>query len=605
MKQVFTISRGLICAATLLLALSACAAVTENQAVPSAAGQANAAEQNRSAQRGELLLKSAEAFFRAGQNDQAKAALRSVSSNALDSQQITRRQNLTAAIALTENNSRAAIDALQNAVGADTPPELRAETHRLRAVAYAQAGNVVEAVRERIALAPLLTDADARRSNEDALWQLLVHLPQNALQNLSRVLPPDTLGGWVTLALISKTRHDGHVGEQIEDWRRRFPQHPASEELLASLSPSTETMQGAVMRDSRIALLLPLTGAFAKPAEAVRDGFFAAYFQDPQRGQKRITVYDTGDKNTDPAEVYARAAAEGADVVVGPLAKEAVAALKRIPLPVPTLALNYSDDDAQASPQLFQFGLSPEQEAREVAERAWLDGRTQALVVAPAGDWGSRVMRAFQERWEQLGGRVVGARTFEANETDLSTPLRQMLNIDASERRARALRAVLQTDLKFEPQRRRDADFVFMAAFPRQARQIPPQLKFFYAGDLPVYATSHIYEGAPDPAKDRDLDGVLFPDMPWVLGSENDPVRVAVDQAWPGQAGLQRLYALGVDAYRLVPYLHSARMANEELPGATGRLRIDNSNRVQRSLTWARFSKGEPALIAASPPPAP
>ena len=185
-------------------------------------------------------------------------------------------------------------------------------------------------------------------------------------------------------------------------------------------------------------------------------------------------------------------------------------------------------------------------------------------------------------------------------------PLRRLLNIDESENRARTLRATLQTDLKFEPRRRQDADFVFMAAFPRQARQIPPQLKFFYAGDLPIYATSHIYDGRPDPAKDRDLDGVNFTDMPWLLGEQTTPLRQAVEAAWPSAGGLRRLQALGADAYQLIPYLTLLRGSSyEEFAGATGRLTVGNDNRVRRTPLWARFSKGAPVPLAQASAPVP
>ena len=60
-------------------------------------------------------------------------------------------------------------------------------------------------------------------------------------------------------------------------------------------------------------------------------------------------------------------------------------------------------------------------------------------------------------------------------------------------------------------------DMIFMAAFPTQARQIRPTLKFFDAGQVPVYAMSHLYDGKPLPTDGHDLDGVVFGDMPWIL----------------------------------------------------------------------------------------
>ncbi|MEK7323345.1 MAG: penicillin-binding protein activator [Pseudomonadota bacterium] len=617
MKPLSTIRRGLLYVAVFLITVSACAAAEQSsQSDTALLEKARNAERGGSyavaareylnlatvgdpAARYEYLLKAAEAFYRGSFLAQAKNTLASLPAPTLTPQQLARRQTLVAAIAIAERDPAAA---LKNTDAADS----NAEIHQLRAMAYTQTGKPLESVRERIALTPLLTDPNAIRRNNQQLWQSLLGLPQSALENLRPAPPPDTLNGWLALLRIVKTPPAQGFGieQRIDEWRRLYPQHPATADLIDSLlARQPERLNGKQPR--HIALLLPLSGAFATAAEAVRDGFLAAYFQREQTAyQPVIQIYDSGENPAQAAQLYARAVADGADFVVGPLSKEGVTALRQYTaLSVPALALNYSDDSQPAPANFFQFGLAPEDEARQVAERAWLDGHVQALAIVPAGEWGGRVLRAFQEHWQQLGGRLVAAQNYETNANDFSAPLRRLLNIDASENRARALRAALQTDLKSEPRRRQDADFVFMAAFPRQARQIPSQLKFFYAGDLPVYTTSHIYEGRADPGQDRDLDGVSFTDIPWLLDDQALPLRDAVEQAWPGQAGLRRLAALGADAFRLIPYLDSLRSSPyEEFSGATGRLTLDANNRIHRAPLWARFSKGVPKLL---PPAAP
>jgi outer membrane PBP1 activator LpoA protein len=271
------------------------------------------------------------------------------------------------------------------------------------------------------------------------------------------------------------------------------------------------------------------------------------------------------------------------------------------------LALNYADSNETVPAEFFQFGLAPEDEARMAAERAWLEDHQQALALFPDSNWGRRIFHAFAEHWQQLGGAVVASRSYPSNTEDFSATLRRLLNINASVERAKALRATLRTPIKFEPSRRHDADFIFMAAFPNQARQIPPQLKFFYAGDLPIYSTSHIFSGHPDAAKDRDLDGVMFTDIPWLLTPRQFPLRDKIKQLWPETAErYARLYALGVDAYRLIPDLDALRASPyQEFPGATGRLVIDNNNRIRRTLLWAKFENGRPKLLPQTATPAP
>jgi hypothetical protein len=137
-------------------------------------------------------------------------------------------------------------------------------------------------------------------------------------------------------------------------------------------------------------------------------------------------------------------------------------------------------------------------------------------------------------------------------------------------------------------------------------RQILPQLRFHYAGDVPVYSTSDSFE--PDPGANGDLDGMQFPDMPWMVA--NDPVtaqiRDAIRAAWPSRtARLDRLYAFGFDAYRLVPALRSKSPAEaSEISGVTGKLYLDDHNRIRRDLDWMQIRNGVPnALQAPSPSP--
>lgn len=342
---------------------------------------------------------------------------------------------------------------------------------------------------------------------------------------------------------------------------------------------------------ANIALLLPASGPLAKPAAAIRDGFFAAHYHRLNKlYQPVIRLYDTGAQAASIVDVYRQAVAEGADVVVGPLDKESVKTLSReSSLGVPVLTLNYSDDEGALSDNLFQFSLSPEDEAGAVAERAWQDGRTQAAALIPKSDWGERMLKAFRTRFEQLGGRIIAVQSYDAEGTDFATPLRNLLT--DSDARARKT----QSKTRY----RQDVDFLFMAAYPRQARQIQPQLSFNYA-NLPVYATSHVYAGWPDRGTDSDEDGIVFCDMPWVFEGADQPLQQTIGRLWPQSADqFKRLYALGIDAYALTPALSRKFSGHTEpFAGRTGLLHMDTARRLHRSLTCARFVDGEPRVLA-------
>lgn len=248
---------------------------------------------------------------------------------------------------------------------------------------------------------------------------------------------------------------------------------------------------------------------------------------------------------------------------------------------------------------LYQFALSPEGEAGRVAERAWFDGHERAGVIVPEGAWGQRVAEAFTAAWERLGGVVVESQTYSNDTPEMSASVERLLNVNESRGRWLALRRLLGRDIEYEPRVRKDIDFVFMAAFPRQARQLRPQLKFHKAENLPVYATSHVFAGVEDASADRDIDGVIFGDMPWVLLPQAaNALRENIKNAWPDSfEDYVRLYAFGVDAYHVIPHLGKLRARRyATFNGETGRLSLDAANRIQRQLVWAEFRDGVPRI---------
>ncbi|MCK5092980.1 MAG: penicillin-binding protein activator, partial [Gammaproteobacteria bacterium] len=271
------------------------------------------------------------------------------------------------------------------------------------------------------------------------------------------------------------------------------------------------------------------------------------------------------------------------------------------PLPVPVLALNTTETNLFVPDNFYQFGLSPEDEAQQVAERATLEGLGNAIVITPEGDWGERVYTRFSERFTELGGEILEQQAYSLESNDFSDQIRSLLNLDESWQRHRSLKILLNRDVKFEPRRRKDVDFVFMAAFPRQARLITPQLQFHHASDLPVYATSHIYSGKQNPGEDRDMNGVIFCDTPWTLSKQHTKgeLQQSINQLWPNASThYSRLHAIGIDAYNILPYLAWLKETQyERYTGVTGNLYLDQYNKIHRTLKWARFVNGRPSVI--------
>lgn len=266
----------------------------------------------------------------------------------------------------------------------------------------------------------------------------------------------------------------------------------------------------------------------------------------------------------------------------------------------PQTSVAATDSTLLVAAPVYQFALSPEDEARAAAERAWFDGRGRAALITPDSLLGTRIGDAFADRWQELGGVLVARQSYEDSARDLSSPVQALLNLDRSEQRLQSLREVVGRGVKHEPRRRKDVDMIMLTGSPTQARQLKPQLNFHRAGSIPTYATSHIYAAFDDPQRDLDIQGVLFGDMPWVLpeAGRDLALRQEVARAFPSSpASLSRLFAFGVDAYRLVPQIGRLRAQSfASLPGATGDLSVDGENRVMRKLVWAQFVDGQARL---------
>ncbi len=473
---------------------------------------------------------------------------------------------------------------------------------RLRAEAYQVNGDYFNSAHERIALNPLLTEPQARLENQFDTWEVVSALSDAELQQLRTAPPPDALSGWMELVELTRLylQQPEALSDVIPHWQMRYPGHPASGPFIDELLGS---MQLAGQAPAQIALLLPLSGPLAGAGTAIRDGVLAAYY-DTSEGIPRpqIRIYDVG---TDPLAVlesYQQAVAAGAGFVIGPLRKEAVQALlQQEQLPVPVLALNRADREDLDNPAVYQFGLAPEDEAREVARRSWHDGHTRAIALAPEGDWGSRVFAAFSDEWTRQGGELLMQQFYNPQETDHGQAISAALNLDASQSRHQRLVRQLGQKLEYEPRRRQDIDYIFLLATPSQARLIRPQLSFYRASRVPVFSTSHVYTGRPDPGRDHDLNGIVFCDMPWTLeeGGNWQHLKQTISEHWQANSDLySRFYALGIDAFRITPYLKQMGSGMfSSYHGVTGNLTLDSRRQIHRTLRWAAFRQGLPQQL--------
>lgn len=566
----------------------------------------NAVKTSPQKQTAALRLRAAEYLAQGQLWDPLASLLPQLQTAPLDPPGRDRYQLLGAELAIARQEAEKALLLLESIKNPDDLPGQGRRFYQLRAKAYALTGNPLEAARQLVWLDSQISEHDLRLTNQQAIWDQLNSLSDVSLQQLRTSPPPDTLSGWMELVQLTRqVRGNRSLWEQqLEDWRQRYPGHAAESALIPMMlsQPARPSMV------DNIALLLPLSGKASESAQAIRDGVLEAWYAD-ELNRPEIRIYDTAADPGQTVSSYRQAVEEGAQAVIGPLFKGNIEALMSSgELQIPVLALNHIDPASQETggpdsgdTPLYQFGLAPENEAQQVADRLIADGHLRVLALTPGNTWGQRVYQAFEERFVALGGEILETASYSASGADFKEPIQQLMNLDASKARYRSIQRMLGMSPEYEPRRRQDVQAIFILGFPKQVRLLKPQLRFHHAGDIPAYSTSHVYSAHPDADRDRDLDGLTFCDLPWVLETDGplNARRAQIDALWPARSErYQRLFALGIDAYGVLPWVETlATSTFGNYFGVTGELFMQPGNRLFRSLEWARFYKGMPKRI--------
>ncbi|MGA9854436.1 MAG: penicillin-binding protein activator [Gammaproteobacteria bacterium] len=567
---------------------------------PAAQLYATLADTVQGQQRNEYLVSAAEDWWQARQSQNAWKLLAQVQVKTLTPTLNARVELLKASLDFAAQQPQAALKHL-NFPLAPLPDELKARALLLRAQVHVAMNDTVSAVEDLSEREAYLgNNTAAIQDNHQRIWGVINQ--SHAVINL-QTLPKNislTVRGWLQLGNLARNlwQQPQKMLQQLQAWQANYPNHPANQDIVPDLIAKQKAF---VTYPTRVAVLLPLSGTYQSAGDAVRDGLLTAYFQLSNNGSAPIvTLYDTGASAVGAQAAYQQAVAAGADMVVGPLIKDAVGGIAAMnSLPVPVLALNSLDSSQPAPQELFEFGLPPEDEAAQVADRLIGEDLKRGVALIPQSDWGSRVLNAFSARFVQLGGTLLGTQTYPPNASDFTVSITRLLNLDQSQYREDQLAGLLGRRLQFEPRRRQDIQFIFLAANAADAKLIRPQLQFYRAINVPVYSTSQVYQ--PGEPADPDLDGITFDDMPWTLETSGAAADISktVASLWPNNvSGNSRLYALGFDAWRLVPLLFKGQGFSMPVQGMTGLLTMDSAGRIHRQLDWASFNNGVPVMLA-------
>ena len=472
---------------------------------------------------------------------------------------------------------------------------LKKEALMLRADGLENTHRYIDSLITRIAVKEFL-DTDEYLENTDQIWQTLIAIdPVNARLQLANGVDNLELKAWLELAQIATPLQidTTQLEQNYQNWTAQYdflelPDY-AYQELLGRWAYFD-------FHPKKIALILPLTGDYANIGRIIKDGFLAAQKEAQNTSatialrKMQINLYDSN-QHQDIIALYQEATRNDADMIIGPLLKNNVdTLLSHSPLTTPIITLNYASNASDAiTGDIFQFGLYPEDEAKQIAEKL-LDKEYNSVVVMAANDeWGTRMVRQFSETYSQLQGTIQDIYYYDTEFGDYAPSVQSLFHLDQSIQRHADIEKIISKKLEFKPRIRDDINAAVLFANYQNATLIYPLMKFYYADELPIYASSHAYQPGQGKLL-RELDGLVYNDIPFIIDQERYPDSKNIKQ-------FPRLYALGKDAYRLINTIRRIAINNSELNGATGYISADENRRLHRRLEWAKFNKGKPVAL--------
>ena len=540
-------------------------------------------------------LLQAEELAEANKTDESNALILSINPDNLDNRGFVRHSLLSANIYIANDQLELASQILQttrfNALIGRQKSELRIEMIQLQADIAIALGNYPLGLDKLIKLSRLAKRKSDIRAIHDQIWTILYLVPYEVLSEKNKKNYQHR--GWLKLAASSREfqLHPNEQAKIFSAWRRNWKNHPAAKNPPSYFGGSSFWNSNP---DS-IGLLVPLQENYLTPSKTLIDGFMDAYYSAmnlPTKKSKKlpeIRIYDSS--SGEIAAVYNQAVKDGMDLIIGPMRQSEVEALGKLDdLPVPTISLNRLDSASAASTDnLYQFGLSTEDELTQIANRAWQRGHRNILMISPDNSWGRKSADFMRQHWVTKGGSMVEDVRYPISVNDFTKFLKQPLQIDLSEKRGLSIKRFINSRVKYSARRRQDIDVVVMLGYPIKARQIKPALDFLYASDIPVMATSHIFSGLEQTGLDRDLSQVEFTSMPWTLKGQ------LAKELQPDKqlhTAYRHLYALGHDSFLIARNLSNLEKS-EPFPlfGATGLLSLQDGT-IVREQKWAKFKRG-------------
>ncbi|WP_394172696.1 penicillin-binding protein activator [Thalassotalea litorea] len=440
---------------------------------------------------------------------------------------------------------------------------------------------------------------------------------------------PPGLAGWLELSqILAMVTPENDQSDTLVRWQQRFGSHmamplvevkrhpqvqiEAASRQQTQVNGSTDPENSLGMTDNtntvvitgvnpairdieNITVIIPLSGREASIGEAIQRGLIAAYQQNDN--SRALTFIDSN--NASMTDIVEGLMLTPPDFVVGPLLKQnvdAYIATEQVLMPHtwPTLLLNLPEQQ-RLGEQHYVFSMRPEDEAKQAAFTLYHKGYQHPVILSQDSNLGKRLADTFQTQWYQQSGNTPQVIYYQTSK-EMEQAVKNALDVNLSKERIFLMRNRMNENLEAEPRNRRDIDMIYIFADADDARLLKPYVDVNispFSKAIPIFASSRSHNINRDNNTSRDLNGLTFTEIPWLLPNQaRNPMLVEqAKQLWPTKTStMQRLYAMGIDSMNLVDKVQNMAInPAQRHDGETGTLQMDSDRIISRSLYWGKY----------------
>ncbi|MFH2037363.1 MAG: penicillin-binding protein activator [Candidatus Zixiibacteriota bacterium] len=338
--------------------------------------------------------------------------------------------------------------------------------------------------------------------------------------------------------------------------------YPMVKNLLSSCS-TAEAQQlisradMSLRKKVEIGIALPLSGDLQRYGEQILDGIRLRikHYQEATGKVLNPVIYDTRGDNMEAARAVKKMSDDGLTAVIGPLTSDAAALASAVlsctdmPLVIPAAS---QSGLTELSPSSFQLQPNLEWQGLRMADFAVqrLKADTAAIITPATTDY-MRMARAFKNRFEELGGTILGVESFRPKETDFGPYVRDLKSLILGD----LLDSIFFINDNGDTIDAEEVpvwiDCIFIPAEAGQLRQLLPQINFYNLNTTYLggdgWGSSSVYNLGTQVTRDCYFSSGLLGNM-----QSEEAVQFAAefDREHGRQAG--RLEALGYDAMSLI-----------------------------------------------------